>query len=329
MGLKMAKKNTKIGNFWHLREIFKPTTTKILSNNFYLVEKVLSFNLVGHMWKSVNNWLQKCIFYGKSCRKFSKYASHLWEMLWEILWEMLWENAAGNVAGNLVGNGWGNDAVFSLNTWLRTIYCLHTYHEPACLHFFNIYLLYLIHISKGHKCSGLFCTKLQVLWFLTLVILTVKLGISLILLKSIYKAVLDSSIDIHIYPFCCISRVLWSVTSFVTGAPMPTYPVHLASKRCMYTWRGNYWFISYLCIIKTQCYTRILAYLAYFVENIGFCDSVNINKSAKLFFIWFSWISLFAAWGSVFVLLQMVLSSTNKGRVKFMGFYSILFKLSH
>ena len=42
-------KDTNIGNFWHLREIFKPITTiKTLSNYFYLVEEVLSFNLVGH-----------------------------------------------------------------------------------------------------------------------------------------------------------------------------------------------------------------------------------------------------------------------------------------
>ena len=42
-------------------------------------------------------------------------------------------NAAGNAVGNLVGNGWGNDAVFSLNMWLRTIYCLQSIHEPACV----------------------------------------------------------------------------------------------------------------------------------------------------------------------------------------------------
>ena len=42
-------------------------------------------------------------------------------------------NAAGNAVGNLVGNGWGNDAVFSLNTWLRTMYCLQTIHKPACI----------------------------------------------------------------------------------------------------------------------------------------------------------------------------------------------------
>ena len=63
-GLKMAN-NTKIGNCWHLLESFKPiTTTKTLSNYFYLVEEVLNFDLVGHIRKSVNNWLQKCIFMG-------------------------------------------------------------------------------------------------------------------------------------------------------------------------------------------------------------------------------------------------------------------------
>ena len=43
-------KNTDIGNFWHLWEIFKPiTTAKTLLNYFYLIEEVLSFDLVGHV----------------------------------------------------------------------------------------------------------------------------------------------------------------------------------------------------------------------------------------------------------------------------------------
>ena len=42
-------------------------------------------------------------------------------------------NAAGNAVGNLLGNDWGKDAVFSLNTWLRTIYFLQTIQEPACV----------------------------------------------------------------------------------------------------------------------------------------------------------------------------------------------------
>ena len=42
-------------------------------------------------------------------------------------------NVAGNAAGNLAGNGLENDAVFSVNTWLRTIYCLQTMHEAACV----------------------------------------------------------------------------------------------------------------------------------------------------------------------------------------------------
>ena len=78
---------------------------------------------------------------------------------------------------------------------------------------YSFYLFYLIHNSKGHKCSGLFCTKLQVLWFLTLVILLVKHVNLLIWLKFIYKAALNSSIDTHISPFCCIFRALWLVTS--------------------------------------------------------------------------------------------------------------------
>ena len=49
-GSKNGKKNTNIGNFWNLQEISKPiTTTKTLSNYFYLVEEVLSFDVVGHM----------------------------------------------------------------------------------------------------------------------------------------------------------------------------------------------------------------------------------------------------------------------------------------
>ena len=43
-------KNDNIGNFWHFFAIFKPLTgIKTLLNYFYLVEEVLSFNLVGHM----------------------------------------------------------------------------------------------------------------------------------------------------------------------------------------------------------------------------------------------------------------------------------------
>ena len=44
--------------------VFRPFTgNKTSPNYFFLVEEVLSFDLVGNMWKSVKNWLQKCIFY--------------------------------------------------------------------------------------------------------------------------------------------------------------------------------------------------------------------------------------------------------------------------
>ena len=124
MGLKMAKNIPKIDYVGNFFPFFRPVTTiKTLQKYFYLVVEVLSFDLVGHMWKFVKNWFEKCIFCGKflweilvekSCGKF------LWEnlvgkscgkFLWEnlvgkfcgkFLWEnlmFLWENLAGNSCG--------------------------------------------------------------------------------------------------------------------------------------------------------------------------------------------------------------------------------------
>ena len=43
--------------------IYKPLTcSKTLQKHFYLVEEVLSFDLVGHMWKYDKNWLQEWVF---------------------------------------------------------------------------------------------------------------------------------------------------------------------------------------------------------------------------------------------------------------------------
>ena len=43
-------KNANIGNFWHVFAIFRPFTgNKTSPNYFFLVEEVLSFDLVGHM----------------------------------------------------------------------------------------------------------------------------------------------------------------------------------------------------------------------------------------------------------------------------------------
>ena len=48
----------------HFLPFFRPLKgNKTSPNYFLLVEEVLSFDLVGHMWKSVKNWLQKCILY--------------------------------------------------------------------------------------------------------------------------------------------------------------------------------------------------------------------------------------------------------------------------
>ena len=61
-------------------------------------------------------------------------------------------NAAGNAEGNLVGNGWGNDAVFSLNMWLRMIYCLQSIHEPACVILTLFQFVFKVSILT-HYCS--------------------------------------------------------------------------------------------------------------------------------------------------------------------------------
>ena len=50
MGLKMAKNVPKIDYVCGFFAIFRPVTTiKTLQKYFYLVEEVLSLNLVGHM----------------------------------------------------------------------------------------------------------------------------------------------------------------------------------------------------------------------------------------------------------------------------------------
>ena len=97
-------------------------------------------------------------------------------------------------------------------TWISTKFTFLGFYQYLG-RFIFFYLFYLIHNSKAHKHSGLFCTKLQVLWFLTLVILLVKHVNLLIWLKFVYKAALNSSIDTHISLFFCIFRALWLVTS--------------------------------------------------------------------------------------------------------------------
>ena len=69
MGLKIANNVPKIdyvGDFLLFLDLIQPLKLYI----FYLVEEFLSFDLVGHMWKLVKNWFQKCIFCGKFCGKF-------------------------------------------------------------------------------------------------------------------------------------------------------------------------------------------------------------------------------------------------------------------
>ena len=104
MGLKMAKNIPKIdyvGNFLPFLDLLQP--------NFYFVEEVLSFDLVGHMWKLVKNWFE--IFAGKFLGK--SFLKILWEILAEkscgkLLREILVGKSCGKILlENLVGNSCG------------------------------------------------------------------------------------------------------------------------------------------------------------------------------------------------------------------------------
>ena len=96
MGLKMAKNIPKIDYVGVFFAIFRPVTTiKTLQKYFYLVEEVLSFDLVGHMGKLVKNWFQKCIFCGKFCGKFL--LAHL-ESAYSLIWgsNEIWGKGGGD-----------------------------------------------------------------------------------------------------------------------------------------------------------------------------------------------------------------------------------------
>ena len=119
--------------------IFRPLTgNKTSLNYFFLVEEVLSLDLVGHMWKSVKNWLQEWVFniykwkwgrsrwteyfenylqkwfvetlVGKSCLKFLQEnlaKNSCGKILWEILagkscGKLLQENLVENSCGKLL-----------------------------------------------------------------------------------------------------------------------------------------------------------------------------------------------------------------------------------
>ena len=71
MGLNMAKNIPKIDYVGNFFAIFRPVTTiQTLQKYFYLVEEVLSFDLVGHMWKLVKNWFRNAFFVGNSAKTF-------------------------------------------------------------------------------------------------------------------------------------------------------------------------------------------------------------------------------------------------------------------
>ena len=76
--------------------IFRPVTTiKTLQKYFYLVEEVLSFDLVGHMWKLVKNWFQKCIICGKF---YEKLLLAPLESAYSLIWgsDKIWGKSGGD-----------------------------------------------------------------------------------------------------------------------------------------------------------------------------------------------------------------------------------------
>ena len=95
MGLKMAKNIPKLTMLVFFA-IFRPVTTiKTLTKYLHLVEEVQSFDLMGHMWKSVKNLFQKCIFYGKFCEKLL--LAHL-ESAYSLIWgsHKIWGKGGGD-----------------------------------------------------------------------------------------------------------------------------------------------------------------------------------------------------------------------------------------
>ena len=61
-GPKNSKNMPKIANIGIFLPFLGPLQAIKHHQTFFLIEEVLSFNLVGHMWKSDKNWLQYCLF---------------------------------------------------------------------------------------------------------------------------------------------------------------------------------------------------------------------------------------------------------------------------
>ena len=91
------------GTFFAIFKLLTGSTT--LQKHFYLIEEVLSFDLVGHMWKSLKNWLQEWVF---NIYKWKWGRSRWTEYFKNYLQKWFVENLAGKSCGkilweNLVG----------------------------------------------------------------------------------------------------------------------------------------------------------------------------------------------------------------------------------
>ena len=90
--LKNGKKTCKKLPMLAFFAIFRPLTgSKTLQKLFFLVEEVLTFNLVAHMWKSIKNWLQEWLFniykwkWGRS-RWIAYFENYLQKWLGDKVW---------------------------------------------------------------------------------------------------------------------------------------------------------------------------------------------------------------------------------------------------
>ena len=109
------------------------------------------------MWKLVNNWLQKCIFMGNPVGNFQNMQVICRKCCGKFCGKFCGK-CCRKFCGKSCGKWLGNDAVFSLNTWLRTIYCLQTIHKPACVILTLFQFFYLVPNSKIH------CTVVSCIW---------------------------------------------------------------------------------------------------------------------------------------------------------------------
>ena len=86
-----------------------------------------------------------------------------------------------------------------------------------------LFIVFILYFKGPYTFRPSILTNFIFLWFPTLTIISVKLVIFFILVKTVCKACYNNSINTQMCYFYCIFRALWPVTSEATGAPQPLY----------------------------------------------------------------------------------------------------------